>query len=156
MNTAKLSNIYGLIVYSFYVFSFNFSKTPRPINYYRRARIKKLHTDVEHGTGAPSDGFLLNALKSLFRLSRPIKSTPLRSLEMHSKRRYKIGIRSVILGGLESFRDYKGFSVIFPKPLDTIERFTKERIFLIPLFITFLKAKILGLLFLRKLAWHGE
>ena len=32
VNTAKLSNIYGLIVYSFYVFSFNFSKTPRPIN----------------------------------------------------------------------------------------------------------------------------
>ena len=111
-----------------------------------------LPTDVEHGTGAPSDGFLLNALKSLFRLSRPIKSTPLRSLEMLSKRRYKIGIRSVILGGLESFRNYKGFSLIFPKPLDTIERFTKERIFLIPLFITFLKAKILGLLFLRKLA----
>ena len=33
-----------------------------------------------------------------------------RSLEMHSKRRYTIFICSVILGELESFRNYKGFS----------------------------------------------
>ena len=36
---------------------------------------------------------------------------------MHSKRRYKICICSVILGELESFRNYKGFSIIFPKIL---------------------------------------
>ena len=77
------------------------------------------------------------------------KSAPPRSLEMDFKRRYKIGTRSVILGELEAFRNYKGFNVIFPKPLDTI---SKARIFLIPLFITFLKPKSLGLLFLRKLA----
>ena len=36
---------------------------------------------------------------------------------MHSKRRYKIRIRSVVLGELEheSFRNYKGFSIIFLK-----------------------------------------
>ena len=43
-----------------------------------------------------------------------IQST-FRSLEMHSKRRYKIGICSVILGELESFRNYKRLSSIFPK-----------------------------------------
>ena len=73
----------------------------------------------------------------------------LRSLEMHSKWRYKICICSVIIGNLEAFRNYKGFSVIFPKRLDTIERFTKMRIFLIPHSIIFLNPKILGFLFLR-------
>ena len=35
-------------------------------------------------------------------------------LEMHSKWRYRICICSVILGELESFRNYKGLSIIFP------------------------------------------
>ena len=39
---------------------------------------------------------------------------------MRSKRRYEIYICSVILGQLESFRNYKGFSIIFPKILDAI------------------------------------
>ena len=34
---------------------------------------------------------------------------------MHSKRRYKIFICSVILGELKSFRNYNGFSFIFAK-----------------------------------------
>ena len=34
-----------------------------------------------------------------------------RSLEMRSKRRYKICVCSVILGELKSFRNYKGFSI---------------------------------------------
>ena len=46
-----------------------------------------------------------------------------RSVEMHSKQRYKICIYSVILGELEASQNYKGFSVIFPKTLDAIERF---------------------------------
>ena len=71
---------------------------------------------------------------------------------MHSKRRYKICTCSVILGELEYLQNYEGFSVIFPKILDAIERFTNVRIFLIPLSITFLNPKILGFLFLRKLA----
>ena len=36
---------------------------------------------------------------------------------MHSKRRYKIYICSVVQGERESFRNYKGFSIIFPKIL---------------------------------------
>ena len=45
----------------------------------------------------------------------------MRSLEMHSKRRYKICICSVILAELESFRNYEGFNIIiFPKILDAI------------------------------------
>ena len=55
-----------------------------------------------------------------------------------------------MLGELEAFRIYNGFSDIFPKSLHAVEqRFTKVRIFLIPLSITFLNPKILG--FLRKL-----
>ena len=73
---------------------------------------------------------------------------------MHSKRRYKICTCSVILGELESLRNYEGFSVIFPKILDAIKRVTKVRIFLVPLSITPvpLNSKILGFLFPRKLA----
>ena len=36
---------------------------------------------------------------------------------MLSKRRYEICICSVIQGELEYFRNYKGFSIIFPKKL---------------------------------------
>ena len=44
-------HVYALIVHSLYEFSFSFSKTLPPINYYWQARIKKLHTDVDRGTG---------------------------------------------------------------------------------------------------------
>ena len=57
---------------------------------------------------------------------------------MHSKRRYKICVCSVILGELEFFRNYEGFRIIFPQILDAIQRITKVRIFLIPLSITYL------------------
>ena len=69
-----------------------------------------------------------------------IQST-FRSLEMHAKWRYKICICSVILGQLESLRNYKGLHIIFPKILDVILPFTKVRIFLIPLSIAFLIRK---------------
>ena len=72
---------------------------------------------------------------------------------MHSKRRYEICTCSVILGELESLRNYEGLSVIFPKiNYDAIKRVTKVRIFLVPLSITLLNSKILGFLFPRKLA----
>ena len=71
---------------------------------------------------------------------------------MLSKRRYKICICSVILVEPEAFRNYKVFSVIFQKILDATERFSKVKMFLIPLSITFLNPKILGYLFLGKLA----
>ena len=56
---------------------------------------------------------LHNTLITHFRLSR----VPFRCLEMHSKRGYKICICSLILGELESFRNYRGFSINFPKTL---------------------------------------
>ena len=71
---------------------------------------------------------------------------------MHSKRRYKICICSVILGELEAFRNYKGVSVLFPNLLYAIERFTKVRIFLISLSITLLNSKSLGFLFSTKIS----
>ena len=72
---------------------------------------------------------------------------------MHSKHRYKICICLVILGQLESFRNHKlGYSIIFPKILDAVERFRKERIFLIPFWIALLNVKILGFLFVQKIA----
>ena len=42
---------------------------------------------------------------------------------MPSKQRYKICVCSVVLGQLESFRNYKGFRIIFPKILDVIFSF---------------------------------
>ena len=82
---------------------------------------------------------------------KAIRST-FRSLEMHSKRRHKICICSVVLEQLESFRNYKGFGIIFSKILDAILSFTKNRIFLILLSVAFSNPKILGFLFLRKTA----
>ena len=58
-----------------------------------------------------SDGFLLNVLKQLLGY--------LVYLEI-SKRRYKSCICSVILGQLESFRNYKGFSIFVPEISDEI------------------------------------
>ena len=48
-----------------------------------------------------------------------IQST-FRYLEMHSKRCYKTCICSVIRRKLESFRNYKVLSIIFPKILDEV------------------------------------
>ena len=69
---------------------------------------------------------------------------------MHSKQRFRIFISSVILEELESFRNFKGCSIIFSKILDAIYQITKVRIFLIPLSMTFLNPKILGFLFSTK------
>ena len=62
-------------------------------------------------SGAPNDGFVQNALKTLFWLSKVL----LDLLEKHSKRRCKICICSVILGELESIRNYKGLRIISRK-----------------------------------------
>ena len=48
---------------------------------------------------------------------------------MPSKRRYKICTCLVILGELESFRNYKRFRTIFPNISDAILRITKVRVF---------------------------
>ena len=47
---------------------------------------------------------------TFFKLSRVLLD-----LEMHSKRHYKICICSVNLGKIESFRNFEGFCIIFPK-----------------------------------------
>ena len=61
---------------------------------------------------------------------------------------------AIIRGELEDFRNYKGFTVIFLKSLDGIERFAKVRIFLIPHVhsIISLNPKILGFLFATKIS----
>ena len=69
-------------------------------------------------SGAPNDGFLVNTLKTLFRQLR---------VRSDLQRRYKICICSVILGELESFRNY------FPEILDVILRIMTVKIFLFPL-----------------------
>ena len=50
---------------------------------------------------------------------------------------------------LESFRNFKGLRIIFPKILDEICNITKVRHFLIPLSMKFFNPKILG--FLQKI-----
>ena len=75
--------------------------------------LKKVVSSLQYLSGAPHDDFLLNSLKTLF---QAIQST-FRYLEMHSKRHYKICICSVNLGEIESFRNFEGFCIIFPKCL---------------------------------------
>ena len=104
--------------------------------------------------GAPNDRFLLNALKTLFSVPRVLLDLQKCILSCAIK---FVSVR-LILGELESFRNYKGFSIIFPQILDAIQRITKVRIFLIPLSITYsayLNPKILAFLFLTKnsLTW---
>ena len=97
-------------------------------------------------SGAPNDGFLLNALKTLFWLSRVLLDLLKCILRSRS---CKVCICSVILGELESFRNFKGFSITFPKILDAIWSVLRNRvrIVMISLSITFLNPKILGFLF---------
>ena len=63
---------------------------------------------------------------------------------MHSKRRYKICIYSVILGELimSLFEITKASVIIFPKLLDAIKLTTKVNFLLIPLSIAFSNPKI--------------
>ena len=102
----------------------------------------------EEISGAPNDVFLSNALKTLF---QTIQST-FRPLQMHSKQPYKIYLylfghpRGTYLN--KSFRNCKGFSIIFLKMLNAIQRITKVKRILIPLFIFI--GKFLGFLFLTK------
>ena len=52
-----------------------------------------------------------------------------------------------------AFRNYKGFTIIFPKILDAVERFTNSvRIFLVLLSIAFLNPKVFGFSFSTKIS----
>ena len=68
---------------------------------------------------------------------------------MHSNRRYKICICSVILGERQSFRNDKGLSIIFRKIFDEIQTYYEIETFSDSsrLASSFLHPKILGSLF---------
>ena len=95
-------------------------------------------------TGSPNDGVLLNALKTLFRLSSVLSNLQKCILSGAIK---VASVRSS-QGNLNLFEMTYGLSMIFPKILDAILGFTKVRIFLIPLFIVFFES--LGFLFTKK------
>ena len=71
---------------------------------------------------------------------------------MYSKCAKKIYVCSVILGQLESFRNYKGFSIIFRKILTAIYSSTKVTIFLTTLCIVYSIPKFFGFFSLQKIA----
>ena len=73
------------------------------------------------------------------------------SLEVHSKRRYKIYICSVILGQLESFPNYMGSQYYFPENFRCNLKFYEVRIFSdSSLHSIFKSEKNLGFLFRQK------
>ena len=98
-------------------------------------------------TGSPNDGVLLNALKTLFRLSSVLSNLQKCILSGAIK---VVSVRSS-QGNLNLFEITQGLSIIFPKILDAILGFTKVRIFLIPVSIAVSNRKILDFLFLRKI-----
>ena len=90
-------------------------------------------------SGVPNDGFLVNTLKTLFTQLRV-----LRSLKMHSKRRYKICICSVIVEEQETFRNY------FPENFRCNFTYYESENFSVPSLLAFLNSKIEGFLFSTK------
>ena len=59
-------------------------------------------------------------------------------------------IFSLIVWELEPFWNYKGFSIIFPKILEAVQRIDGNENFLIPVSIIFSNPKVLGFLFSTK------
>ena len=98
-------------------------------------------------TGSPNDGVLLNALKTLFRLSSVLSNLQKCILSGAIK---VVSVRSS-QGNLNLFEITQGLSIIFPKILDAILGFTKVRLFLIPVSIAVSNPKILDFFFLRKI-----
>ena len=68
---------------------------------------------------------------------------------MCTKWRYNICICSVILGQLESFRNYKGLSIIFQEQFRYNFKVYERSAKIIFLYMAFLNPKILGFLFMR-------
>ena len=83
--------------------------------------------------GTPNDGFLLNALKTLLRLSRVLSD--LQECILSGAIKF-VSVRSS-KDNLSLFETTRA-SYYFPENLDAILSFTKVRIFLIPLLIAFL------------------
>ena len=90
----------------------------------KRNIIKQFEQELTTGRGTQRQ-LPPKYIETLFRLFR----STFRSLEMHSKRRYKICTCSVILGELEPFRNYKGFNIIFSKNLEAIYAINESRNF---------------------------
>ena len=68
---------------------------------------------------------------------------------MCTKWRYNICICSVILGQLESFRNYKGLSIIFQEQFRYNFKVYERSAKIIVLFMAFSNPKILGFRFMR-------
>ena len=68
---------------------------------------------------------------------------------MCTKWRYNICICSVILGQLESFRNYQGLSIIFQEQFRYNFKVYERSAKIIFLYMAFLNPKILGFLFMR-------
>ena len=103
-------------------------------------------------TGARNDGFLPNSLITLFRLS----SVFFRSLEMHSKRRYKIYIFSVILcRETRVFFKLQRLRYYFPENVRCNLAHYEKEIFFDSSLHHILNPKVLGFLFPTKngLTW---
>ena len=92
-----------------------------------RERASLIVVMLVDAAGAPNDGFLPNSLVTHFRLSRVF----FRPLEMHSKRRYKICICSVILcGGTWVFPKLQGLQYYFSEKFRcNLAHYEKEKFF---------------------------
>ena len=102
-----------------------------------------------NNTGAPNDGFPLNALKTLARLSRVLSD--LQKCILSCAKKF-LSVRSSL--GILSLFEIKRTSVLFPGNFSCYLKFTKVRIFLIPLYIAFSVPKILGsFLYGNSLTW---
>ena len=75
-----------------------------------------------------------------------------RPLEVHSRRRHKACICSVILGELESLRNDKGLESLPENFRCKLETFKKIFIFPIPISVKFANSKVLGFLLLQNIA----
>ena len=93
-------------------------------------------------TEATNNGLFLNTLKTLFELSRVLLD---KKCILSGTTKFLSVLSS--LANWRSFRNYKGFSIIFWKILDVIKSFIKARILLIPLSIIFSNPKMLGSFF---------
>ena len=97
-------------------------------------------------TGAQNDGFFLNTLKTLLRLSRVLLDL-WKCILSGAKKLYLFGHprRTWVFSKLQGLQYY------FPDNFrSATQRFTKVRIFLTPLTIKFSNSKILGFLFCKK------
>ena len=98
--------------------------TEQPSKAEKRQKLKGREWNISLRKG-PQRRFPRKCIENTFSL---IQST-FKSLEMHSKRRYKSCICSVVLGQLESFRNYLGPQYYFPENFRCTFRFYESENF---------------------------